>query len=287
MKLVSKHQDGFTDKPIKGAGIGLRHRHFEEIIENHPIIPWLEVHTENFFSPGSPASLMLDKVRADYPISAHCVGLSLGSADGLDEQHLHKVKNFIERMEPSLVSDHLSWNHASDVFLPDLLPLPYTEESLGIICTNIKKVQDYLKRQILIENPSSYLSFSSSIIPEWEFIAEVAEHSGCGILLDVNNIHVNAHNHGFKPTKYLDALAPEFVKEIHLAGYSVNENEGKKIYIDDHGAPVYEAVWRLFKKAVQKFRDTPVLIEWDTNVPELSVLLKERKKAEKILEKAA
>ncbi len=268
---------------INGVGIGLRHRHFQEIIENKPDIPWFEVHTENFFSSGSPASIYLEKIREDYPISAHCVAMSPGSAGSLDIKHLKKVKDFIERYDPFLVSDHLSWSNAGNIHLPDLLPLAYTEESLNKVVSNVMQIQDFLGRQILIENPSSYLSFVESEIPEAEFFVEIAKKSGCGLLVDINNIYVSCHNHKLNIDDYLAVVPTELVQEIHLAGYSVHKFEGKDIYIDTHGTNVYPAVWELYKKAMAKFGNIPTLIEWDTDVPEISVLIEEKKKAEDIM----
>ena len=274
---------------IKGVGIGLRHRHFQEVIEQSPNIPWLEVHTENFFSQHSSSSKYLAKIRENYPISAHCVGLSLGSAAvscPVREQHLQQIKKTIEWLQPSMVSDHLSWSASDGVhYLPDLLPIPYTEEAFEIVVKNINHVQDVLQRQILIENPSSYLSFNDSTITEWNFLAVLSKVTGCGLLLDVNNIYVSAFNHGFDALAYLKSLPIEAVKEIHLAGYSIDNIEGKEVYIDTHGQKVHEGVWQLYEKAIQRFGDVPTLIEWDTDIPELSVLLAEQKKAEAIIDK--
>lgn len=274
---------------IKGVGIGLRHRHFQEVIEQAPNVPWLEVHTENFFSQHSTSSKYLAIIRENYPISAHCVGLSLGSAAvscPVREQHLQQIKKTIEWLQPSMVSDHLSWSASGGVhYLPDLLPIPYTEEAFEIVVKNINHVQDVLQRQILIENPSSYLSFNDSTITEWNFLAVLSKVTGCGLLLDVNNIYVSAFNHGFDALAYLKSLPIEAVKEIHLAGYSIDNIEGKEVYIDTHGQKVHEGVWQLYEKAIQRFGDVPTLIEWDTDVPELSVLLAEQKKAEAIIDK--
>lgn len=274
---------------IKGVGLGLRHRHFQEFIENKPDVDWLEVHTENFFSQHSTSSKYLAKISQDYPISAHCVGLSLGSAVvdcPVREQHLQRIKKTIDWLQPSMVSDHLSWSASDGVhYLPDLLPIPYTEEAFEVVSKNINRVQDVLQRQILVENPSSYLSFNDSTILEWDFLAELSKATGCGLLLDVNNIYVSAFNHGFDALAYLESLPVEAVKEIHLAGYSIDIIEGKEVYIDTHGQKVYDGVWKLYEKAIQRFGEVPTLIEWDTDVPELSVLLAEKKKAEAIIAK--
>jgi len=274
---------------LSGVGIGLRHRHFQEFIENKPDVPWLEVHTENFFSKDSTPSKYLAKIRQDYPVSAHCVGLSLGSSTVMcpvREQHLLKIKNTLDWIQPSMVSDHLSWSASDGVhYLPDLLPIPYTEAAFDVVSQNINRVQEVLQRQILIENPSSYLSFVDSTILEWDFLAQLSKKTGCGLLLDVNNIYVSAHNHGFDALTYLETLPLNAVKEMHLAGYSISHIEGKEIYIDTHGQKVYDGVWQLYQKAIERFGNVPTLIEWDTDIPELSVLLNEKRKAEAIINK--
>ncbi|MHB8471866.1 MAG: MNIO family bufferin maturase [Gammaproteobacteria bacterium] len=262
------------------AGIGLRTPHHREVLDTHPAVAWFEVHSENFFADGGPAHDILTAVRCDYPLSLHGVGLSLGSNDPLNRWHLDKLKTLMERYQPGLVSEHLSWSSVGGRYLNDLLPLPYTEEALRHISTRIQQVQDYLGRQILIENLSSYLQFTNSSIPEWEFIAAVAQHSGCGILLDVNNIYVNSRNHGFDASAYLQAIPVPTVKEMHLAGHT---DEGDCL-IDTHSRPVAPAVWTLYEQAVRRFGRLPTLIEWDTDVPPLTVLMSEAARAEAILE---
>lgn len=273
-----------AENKISGVGLGLRHQHFQEFIEDKPDVPWLEIHTENFFAAGSTASKYLEKIRMDYPFSAHCVGLSLGSANvdcSVRENHLQQVKATIERLQPALVSDHLSWSASDKVhYLPDLLPVPYTEEALGIMVQNIDHVQEVLGRQILVENPSSYLGYKDSPIPEWEFLNALVEKSGCGILLDVNNIYVSAHNHGFDAEFYLSQIPINTVQEIHLAGYDVRSVEGQDVYIDTHGCRIYDPVWELYIKAIYRFGCIPTLIEWDNDVPDLSVLMDEKSKAD-------
>ncbi len=280
----------FTKNKIAGVGLGLRNQHFQEFIEDKPDVPWLEIHTENFFAAGSTASKYAEKIRCDYPFSTHCVGLSLGSAEvncPVRADHLQKVKATIDRFEPSLVSDHLSWSASDKVhYLPDLLPVPYTEEALAIMVQNIDHVQEVLGRQILVENPSSYLAYKDSPIPEWEFLNAIAEKSGCGILLDVNNIYVSAHNHGFDAEFYINQIPIEKVQEIHLAGYDVRNIEGHDVYIDTHGRRVYDPVWGLYVKAIDRFGDVPTLIEWDNDVPELNILMEEKAKADIIISKA-
>ncbi|MCJ8294036.1 MAG: DUF692 domain-containing protein [Colwellia sp.] len=272
---------------LQGVGVGLKHQHFQEFIDNKPDVSWLEVHTENFFSQDSTASKYLAKISQDYAISAHCVGMSLGSSATnckVREQHLQKIKNTIAWLQPSLVSDHLSWSASADGhYLPDLLPIPFTEEALTVVVQNINHAQDVLQRQILIENPASYLTYLDSPIAEWQFLSSLVEETGCGLLLDVNNIYVSGHNHGFDSLEYLQNIPLSAVKEIHLAGFSIDNIEGKEIYIDSHGHKVYDGVWQLYEQAIKRFGALPTLIEWDTNVPELSVLLAEKAKAEVII----
>ena len=274
---------------IKGVGLGLRHQHFQDFIESKPDVPWLEVHTENFLSQDSTSSKYLATIRQHYEISAHCVGMSLGSADvacPVREQHLQKIKKTVDWLQPALVSDHLSWSASDGVhYIPDLLPIPYTEEAFDVVTKNINRAQDVLQRQILVENPSSYLGFVDSTILEWDFLAGLYKATGCGLLLDVNNIFVSAHNHDFDAHTYLESLPVDSVKEIHLAGYSIENIEGKEVYIDTHGQRVYDGVWKLYEQAIERFGALPTIIEWDTDVPALSVLLDEKCKAEAIINK--
>jgi uncharacterized protein (UPF0276 family) len=262
------------------AGIGLRAPHYAEVLDTRPAIAWLEVHSENFFADGGRPLEVLQRVRSDYPLSLHGVGLSLGSTDPLSRWHLDKLKGLIARYEPALVSEHLCWCSVGGRFFNDLLPLPYATEALQHVSERIERVQDYLGRQILIENLSSYLQFTESAMPEWEFIAEVAGRSGCGILLDVNNIYVNACNHDFDPAVYLEAIPVSAVKEMHLAGF---EDEGDCL-IDTHGGPVAAAVWTLYARALQRFGRVPTLIEWDTDIPSLTTLLAEAAHAQRLMD---
>jgi hypothetical protein len=267
------------------AGIGLRFRHHLEVVETRPPVAWFEVHTENYMGGGS-APGYLDVIRRDYPVSLHGVGLSLGSAEGLDAVHLERVRTVVERVEPGLVSEHLSWSISGGTYLADLLPLPLTEEALAVVCTHVDQVQDHLKRRISIENPSTYLRFRHSTIPEWEFLAQVARRTGCGILCDVNNIYVSASNHGWNGLTYLDALPLSTISEIHLAGHSVRQlDQGHVIRIDDHGSRVAPPVWDLFEQALKRFGPVPTLIEWDTDVPALEVLMEEAAIAQAYIER--
>jgi uncharacterized protein (UPF0276 family) len=281
---VIRAQHAFSPIPVK-AGIGLRFRHHQPVLDTRPAVAWFEVHTENYMGGGS-APQYLDTIRHDYPVSLHGVGLSLGSADGLDAVHLARVRSVVERVEPGLVSEHLSWSVSGGMYLADLLPLPLTEEALNVVCRHVDQVQAYLGRRILVENPSTYLRFHHSTIPEWEFLAQVAQRTGCGILCDVNNIYVSACNHGWNAMTYLDALPPASIAEIHLAGHSVRQlDNGQTLRIDDHGSRVAPQVWALYREALRRFGPVPTLIEWDTDVPPIETLIEEAVLAETELER--
>jgi uncharacterized protein (UPF0276 family) len=256
------------------TGIGLRTPHVEEILATRPPIPWLEIHAENYMG-GGPALRELDAIRRDYALSIHGVGLSLGRADDLDRRHLSRLRVLVDRVQPRLVSEHLSWSVAGGAYLNHLLPLPYTPESLALVACHVDETQAALGRRLLVENPSSYLRFRHSTIPEPEFLAELVRLTGCGLLCDVNNVHVTAHNVGLDPGDYLAALPAAAVSEIHLAGHCVNDADGRSILIDDHGSRVTTAVWTLYTSALARFGPTPTLIEWDTDIPPLSILLEE------------
>ena len=266
------------------AGIGLRGLHHSQFLTEAPPVAWLEAHSENFFAADSIASGALEKIRESYPLSLHGVGLSLGSAGSLDHEHLAKLGQLVERLEPGLVSEHLCWGAAGGYHLNDLLPLPYTEEALEHVAERIAQVQDFLGRQILIENVSSYMEFKDSTIPEWEFLTAVSARSGCGILLDINNIYVSAKNHGFEATDYIDAIPADKVGEIHLAGHSVQVFEDQAVLVDTHDAPVCDEVWTLFEAALRRIGPRPTLIEWDSELPPLAVLLAESRKAQNLLD---
>ena len=269
------------------AGIGLRFQHHEAVLASRPDVAWLEVHTENYLG-GGPSIHTLDAIRRDYPISLHGVGLSLGSADGLDVAHLRRIREVVRRIEPGLVSEHLSWSSTGGTWLADLLPLPLTDEALEVFCRHVDQAQDVLQRQILVENPSTYLRYRHSTIAEWDFIAAVARRTGCGILCDVNNIYVSACNHGWDARTYLAALPAGAIGEIHLAGHALKQLDGGQILrIDDHGSRVARDVWMLYAQALGRFGAVPTLVEWDTNVPALDVLLAEAAHAEALLESEA
>ncbi len=244
------------------------------------------MHSENYFGGGKPLAF-LESARAHYPLGLHGVGLSLGTAGPLDRAHLARIRTLIERMQPALVSEHVSWSVTGGVYLNDLLPLPYTEESLQVICAHVQETQDFLGRQILVENPSSYLQFAHSTIPEWEFVAEIARRSGCGLLLDINNVYVSACNHGFDTERYVEAMPADAVQEIHLAGHAVRQIGEATLRIDDHGSAVCDAVWQLYRAALRRLGPVPTLIEWDSNIPELPTLVAEATTADAVVAELA
>ncbi|WP_457939890.1 MNIO family bufferin maturase [Mesorhizobium sp. 10J20-29] len=256
------------------AGIGLRSPHIAEMLSRRPSAGWLEVHAENYMG-GSAAVSDLETLRGIYPLSVHGVGLSLGSASGLDKAHLERLRQVCARFEPDLVSEHLAWSVADGAYLNDLLPLRYDEAALAIVARNIDQMQDALKRQVLIENLSAYVAFAGSTMSEAEFLAELVKRCGCGLLLDVNNVYVSACNLDFDPSAFIAALPAEAIGEIHLAGHAVNELGDDKVLIDDHGSRVPPAVWSLYAETIKSTGPRPTLIEWDTDVPPLDVLLGE------------
>lgn len=277
------HSDSVGSIPAR-AGIGLRAPHHQEILETQPDVAWVEAHCENYFGAGGPPLRYLESIRETYPLSLHGVGLSLGSAEPPDRKHLADLKRLMDRFQPGLASEHLSWSAFNGIHSNDLLPLPYTEEALGVFCTNTCMAQDCLGRRLLIENPSSYLRFNHSTLTEPEFLVEVARRTGCGILLDINNVYVSANNHGFDADTYLASIPPEMVGELHLAGHAINTYGDRQIHIDDHGSPVSDVVWALFTRALNSFAGIPTLIEWDSEIPELDVLLAEARQANGIME---
>jgi hypothetical protein len=250
-----------------------------EIAASRPELGFLEVHAENYMAETAALSRLLE-LRRDYPLSLHGVALSLGSAEQLDRAHLSRFRALIERLEPMLLSEHLAWSAVDGAYLNDLLPLPYTEEPLDVFCRHVEDAQEAFGRRLLIENPSSYLRFRHSTIPEPEFLAEVTRRTGCGLLCDVNNIYVTARNFGLDPIAYLDALPAQAIGEIHLAGHRVAADVD--ILIDDHGSCVAPPVWALYAQALQRFGPVPTLIEWDTNLPALEILLEQARHAREL-----
>lgn len=265
---------------IQGVGLGLRAQHYADILTTKPPIPWFEVLIDNYMEDGGLPLYHLTQVRQNYPITFHGVGLSLGSTDPLDMAYLCKLKNLIARFEPAWISDHLSWSQVHGQVANDLLPLPYTEESVSHLVNRIQQVQDQLGCRILVENVSSYVSFVTDTLPEWEFVREIVTRADCWLLLDVNNFYVSAINHDFNPRDYLAAIPAERVREIHLAGY---EDKGTYL-LDTHGQRIHSPVWQLYRDTLARLGPQPTLIEWDTDIPALSVLRNEAEQAQRILE---
>jgi len=264
------------------AGIGLRSPHVAEFADDRPATGFLEIHAENYLAH-SPALRTVERRREDYAFSGHAVDLSLGSVDGLDEAHLDRVATLIRHLEPTLVSDHLSWCLADSRYFNDLLPLPYTEKALGVVERNLYRLQERIGRQVLVENPSCYLAFAHSTRSEPEFLAELTPRTGCGLLLDANNIVVTAHNLRLDPRAWLDGLPTAAIGQYHLAGHAVNDADGEPILIDDHGSQVGDGVWTLFGEIVGRHGPRPTLVEWDTDLPALGVLLDEARRAGGVL----
>ncbi len=267
--------------PVSGTGIGLRQPHYREVFERRPALAFLEVHSENFFLDGGASMHALERARAAYPISLHGVGLSLGSADALAGEHLAKLARLVSRIEPALVSEHLCWGHVGGVHFNDLLPLPHTVATLALLADRVDRVQTTLKRRILVENLSAYVECRDSEMTETAFLAELARRTGCGLLLDINNIYVNAINFGFDPVARLAELEPASIGQIHLAGYT----EVDDCLVDTHGSLVSDPVWALYEQACRRFGPRPTLIEWDTDLPALDVLLSQAAQAEAIAQR--
>jgi uncharacterized protein len=263
-------------RPIPArAGIGLRSAHHEAILRQSPPIGWVEAHTENYFHAGGPQVAALENIRALFPLSLHGVGLALGSVDPLDRAHLARVRQAVDRFEPALVSEHASWGHSGGEHFNDLLPLPYTEEAAQHLAGRVRETQDALGRQILIENLSAYFAYKDSRLTECEFLSALVELSGCGLLLDVNNAYVNSVNLGLDVEAFFAGLPAAAVQEIHLAGHLRRRVGDRDLLIDDHGSAICTEVWRLYDRAIERFGALPTLIEWDTDIPSLDVLVGE------------
>ncbi len=266
--------------PFLGFGVGMRTKHYSEILDVWPAVDWFEVISENFMVPGGRPLHNLENVRAHYPIVLHGVSLSIGSTDPLRHDYLQQLKALAQRFEPAWISDHLCWTGVGGHNLHDLLPLPYTEEAVAHVAERVQQVQDVLGRRILLENVSTYVEFQHSVMPEWEFLTAIVERADCGILLDINNIFVSAFNHGFSATEYVQAVPPARVHQFHLAGHA---DRGTFLH-DTHDHPIADPVWELYAQAVQRFGRISTLIEWDDHIPPFATLQAEAAHAKTIFD---
>jgi uncharacterized protein (UPF0276 family) len=277
-----------TFRPSRGlpdtAGVGLRLPHVAEVVATRPTVGWLEVHPENFLA--NPHALeLLTELSRHYPISVHTVGISIGSADGIDRTHLRRLRALIDAIDPVLVSGHLAWSAYQGVYLNDLLPLPYDEASLRTVVEHLHQVEDGIGRPYLIENPSSYVAFSTSTMTEIEFLNELVHCTGCRLLCDVSNVYLSAHNMGYDPYRYIDGLPAAAVKELHLGGFTPEDDEaspGATLLVDTHAVGVAEPVWPLYAHAVRRFGRAPTIIEWDNDIPPLGTLIGEAGRADAV-----
>lgn len=267
-----------------GSGVGLKPQHYRAVLAERPELGFFEVHAENYMMDGGPLPHYLGKIRECYPLSLHGVGLSIGAEARPDRDHLGRLAALVRRYEPAEFSEHLAWSTHGGVFFNDLLPLEYDSATLARVCEHVDEVQDYLQRRLLLENPSTYLSFASSTLTEAQFLREVIARTGCGLLLDVNNAYVSCMNRAADAMVYIDALPLEAVGEIHLAGYSRDSDAaGAILLIDSHGSPVADPVWDLYRRVIARLGVTPTLIEWDNDVPEFVVLLSEARRAQRLM----
>ena len=265
-------------RPFLGYGLGLRPEHYDAVLADKPDVDWLEIITENYLVEGGKPLYYLDRIRENYPMVMHGVSLSIGSTDPLNFDYLKQVKQLTQRVEPEWISDHLCWTGIGGRNLHDLLPLPYTEEAVSHVAARVEQVQNILGRQILLENVSSYLSYDESAMSEWEFLSAIAEKADCFILLDVNNIHVSAHNHGFEPMNYVNGIPADRVHQIHLAGHSHNG----ALIVDTHDHPVPDPVWSLYADTIKRLGRVSTMIERDDDIPELAILLSELDRAREV-----
>ena len=273
-----------SSMPRLAAGAGLKFEHSDDILDQPRRVDFFEIHAENYMGDGGPPHHLLQRVRADYPLSIHGVGLSIGGSAPLDREHLARLKRLIEIYQPALFSEHLAWSTHDGVFLNDLLPLPYNDISLAHVCAHVSQVQEAIGTSMLLENPSTYVAFGAASMTEIEFLSAVAQRTGCGLLLDVNNVHISAINHGFNAAAYIDAFPIQRVGEFHLAGFADDfDSEGAQLLIDDHGRPVSDVVWELYSRALARSCLAPTLIEWDNNVPPFAALASEVDRARALM----
>jgi uncharacterized protein (UPF0276 family) len=270
------------------VGVGFKAEHFDAIVDSRPALGFFEIHAENYMGAGGPPHRRLAAIRRDYALSLHGVGLSIGSPGPLDRDHLARLAGVAERYQPAVVSEHLAWSTHAGAFFNDLLPLPYNEEALARVCEHIDETQSTLGRTILLENPSTYVAFAETTMGETEFLAAIVQRTGCGLLLDVNNVLVSATNHGRDPHQYLTDFPMAAVGEIHLAGYADDTDDaGLPLLIDAHNSPVRDAVWELFTAAVRRSGPVRTLVEWDNDLPAWPTLLAEARRADRAMAEAA
>jgi len=295
MNAISRRGDVHPDRRLRfpalpvadSAGTSFKHEHLNSILAESLQAGFFEVHAENYMGAGGPPHQALERIRRDHPVSLHGVCMSIGGPQPLDRAHLARFRALVERYEPALVSEHLAWSTHATTYFNDLLPLPYTQATLAQVCEHIDEVQDAIGRRILLENPSTYVAFASSTMSETDFIRAIARRTGCGLLLDVNNVHVSARNHGFDVGDYLATMPGDAVGEYHLAGHAEVEVDGVPLLIDDHASRVAPEVWDLFERALAASGPRPTLVEWDNAIPPLAVLLEERAAAQGRLARAA
>jgi len=281
---MADHRHAAQEALPNRAGVGLKPQHYDVIVSQRPDIGWFEVHPENYMGAGGPPHHYLTRVRESYPLSLHGVGLSIGGAGGLDTSHLDRLKALIDCYEPQSFSEHLAWSSHEAGYFNDLLPLPYTGETLDVICRHIDETQSHVGRRLLLENPSTYVVFAESTYDEIDFLSEIARRTGCGLLLDVNNVYVSCANQRRIPETYIDRFLMHHVGEIHLAGHVEQRDEsGEPLLIDSHDRKVIDAVWQLYARALTRAGPRPTLVEWDDDIPEWDVLLSEAQAAERIL----
>ena len=269
-----------SQRPYLGYGLGLRSDHYESVLQTRPSVDWFEILSENYMVDGGKPLHYLNRIREHYPMVMHGVSMSIGSVEPLNRDYLKQLKALIQRVEPVWISDHLCWTGRNGLNLHDLMPLPYTEEAIAHVVERVQRVQDHMGRRMLLENVSSYVSYSDSQLSEWEFLREVAERADCLILLDINNIYVSAFNHNFDPHAYLAGIPVERVRQFHLAGHTCQQD----LIIDTHDQPIVDPVWDLYAAAVRRFGHVSTMIERDDNIPPLSELLDELEQARRIAE---
>ena len=266
------------------TGVGLKPEHYPDVLAGRHDVAWFEVHPENYMGAGGPPHHFLERVRERYPLSLHGVGLSIGTAGRLDRAHLDRLSALVERYEPGLVSEHLAWSTHESIYYNDLLPLPYTPATLKVVVDHVDELQQALSRRVLIENPSTYVAFATSSMTEIEFLDSLVRATGCGLLLDVNNVYVSATNHNFDAAAYIDAFPAVHVGEVHLAGHAeIDGGVGDRLLVDAHDRTVDAAVWDLFRRLVSRIGPVPTLIEWDNDIPEWRTLMSEARRAEQVM----